>query len=449
MAWHVIDNFLYISLFFVLAIFLKLIVPPLKNYIIPNAILAGFIGLVLGPSVLNLIPLEFDRLGEIIYHLMAVGFISLSLRKVEARKSRTSINAGFIIAGGYLVQGFFGFLMTVIYSGVDRAVSPLMGLFLPLGFGQGPGQALAIGAQWEELGMQNGAAIGLTISAAGFAWATLGGIIILNILLRKQKGWKKRRGEIKKEVYVKNFEFSAIDGTTIQMVFIGAIYLAVFAFLTLLSNLLSNLGEFGQTMATMMWGFHFVFGALFGFLVRGVYDRLLQKKQLSDDYLNNFLLQRISGGTFDFMVAAAISAVSFSLVSDVLLPLLILTFSGGLLTFLYLRLLIARAFPQHTFANFIAMFGMLTGTISTGVALLREVDPGLETGAAENLVLGSGFAIALGLPLMALLNVPVMGFVTGQSIYYFVFLALLFIYGSLIGWGWLKKYSYAPINKKE
>lgn len=448
MAWPMVDNFFYISLFFVVAIVLKKTIPYLQRFIIPNAILAGFVGLILGPNILNIVPLEVDRLGDIIYHLMAIGFISLSLRRVNNRKTWNSINAGFIIVSGYLVQGLLGFIMTLSWNAFDRAVSPLMGLFLPLGFGQGPGQAFAIGAQWEELGMVNGSAIGLTVAAAGFAWATVGGIIILNFLVKRKTGFGEIKVVPKKEVVVRDFEFSAIDGATIQLVFIGTIYLCVFGFLTLASNLLAGLGEFGQTFSTLLWGFHFVFGAIAGFAVRGFYERLLERGMVKEDYLNNFLLQRISGGVFDFMVAAAISAVAFSRIADVFIPLLILTFLGGLVTFLYLSLVIRRAFPENSFANLIGMFGMLTGTISTGVALLREVDPGMETGAAENLVLGSGFGIMLGLPMMALLNLPVMGFVTGNPLYYYIFLALMIIYGAGMLTVWFKKFSN-PITERE
>jgi len=139
---------------------------------------------------------------------------------VDSKKTRNTVNAGFIIVSGYLVQGVFGFLYSTTWNLFDDAVSPLMGLLLPLGFGQGPGQAFSMGAQWQELGFTGGAAIGLSISAAGFAWATIGGIIILNLLVKK----KKEQGEIKivpKKVMVRDFEFSAIDGSTIQLVLLG------------------------------------------------------------------------------------------------------------------------------------------------------------------------------------------------------------------------------------
>ena len=50
------------------------------------------------------------------------------------------------------------------------------------------------------------------------------------------------------------------------------------------------------------------------------------------------------------------------------------------------------------------LFGMLTGTISSGVLLLRELDPELETPAANNLVAGSSFGILLGAPVLFLVS---------------------------------------------
>ena len=48
------------------------------------------------------------------------------------------------------------------------------------------------------------------------------------------------------------------------------------------------------------------------------------------------------------------------------------------------------------------MYGMLTGTASTGIILLREADPDFRTPAADNMVLQNFPAIALGFPMMFL-----------------------------------------------
>ena len=50
------------------------------------------------------------------------------------------------------------------------------------------------------------------------------------------------------------------------------------------------------------------------------------------------------------------------------------------------------------------LYGMLTGTISSGVLLLREIDPNFETPAANNLVTGSSFGIVFGAPVLLLVS---------------------------------------------
>lgn len=56
----------------------------------------------------------------------------------------------------------------------------------------------------------------------------------------------------------------------------------------------------------------------------------------------------------------------------------------------------------HSTEQFLTMFGMLTGTASTGVALLREIDGKFKTPASENLVYQNFPAIVFGFPMMLL-----------------------------------------------
>ena len=48
------------------------------------------------------------------------------------------------------------------------------------------------------------------------------------------------------------------------------------------------------------------------------------------------------------------------------------------------------------------MYGMLTGTASTGIILLREVDGDFKTPASDNLVYQNFPAIVFGFPMMLL-----------------------------------------------
>jgi ESS family glutamate:Na+ symporter len=46
----------------------------------------------------------------------------------------------------------------------------------------------------------------------------------------------------------------------------------------------------------------------------------------------------------------------------------------------------------------------MTGTVSTGILLLREVDPAFRTPASNNLVVGSSMAIVLGFPMLLMVG---------------------------------------------
>lgn len=75
------------------------------------------------------------------------------------------------------------------------------------------------------------------------------------------------------------------------------------------------------------------------------------------------------------------------------------------------------------------MYGMLTGTISSGVLLLREIDPEFDTPAANNLLTGSSFAIVMGAPMLLLIGLapvsPLMTLLTlGLLVVYLIPLVL-------------------------
>ena len=81
------------------------------------------------------------------------------------------------------------------------------------------------------------------------------------------------------------------------------------------------------------------------------------------------------------------------------------------------------------------MFGMMTGTISSGILLVREIDPDFKTPAANNLVSGSGVAIAFGAPMLILISMApkstasafiVLGLL---AVYYFILIGVMCIKG--------------------
>lgn len=433
-GWAYIWDILVISLFLGLATYIKRSFKFFKKFFIPNAIIAGFIGLLLGPQVLNLVKFDSEHLGTIIYHLMSVGFISLALKDRNTTKNKDIVNTGIFIVNGYVLQGIIGFGLSLLmaYTFVPD-LFPVFGMLLPLGYGQGAGQAYSMGKSWEALGFSNGGNIGLSVAAMGLLWACIGGIPLMNYLIRVKKIRPSHsitdpdqnivKGVIKKEDIG---DAESVDGFTIQLFTIGIIYLATYLTLQGLTVILAPLGTFGNTLSTMLWGFSFIIAALYAILFRFIYDSLRKKKVIVREYTSNFLLERISGGAFDFMITASIAAISISILKQYLIPTFLIGTIGGIITVIYIVFVCKRIYKTDVLENMLALYGNLTGVVSTGLALVKEIDPNLESSAGRNLVLGSGAGLFVGFPLMLLLNVPVVGFVTNTpSLYLLTMLGLL------------------------
>src|SRR5690606_19755727 len=96
------------------------------------------------------------------------------------------VNTGYAIVKTYMVQGIIGLAVSLLLvKFVYPDLFPPLGMMLPLGFAQGPGQAVNVGIKWEEAGFTDGANIGLAIANFGFLWALIGGVPFLNFLLKR------------------------------------------------------------------------------------------------------------------------------------------------------------------------------------------------------------------------------------------------------------------------
>ncbi len=436
-SWAYILEFACLAAFIAIASFIKERVRFLQKYIVPTSILAGFIGLLLGKEILNIISLDSEKLGIIVYHLMAVGFIALSLKERDKRSNKDIIKAGMYIVSTYLIQGITGLILTLIFiNTLYPDLFPCIGLLLPLGYGQGPGQAFSIGKQWENLGFINGGNIGLTFSTLGFFWASIIGVPLINFLIKNKKFKIKTkennqitRKKIQEEMDPEDIPLSeSLDKISIQLAFIGIVYLATYLTLSGTSSILNTLGTFGVTFSKLLWGFHFIIGSIYAIILRLFFNYLKKKEYIVYNYPNNYLLQRIAGGSFDFMITASITAISIYSLKQFAVPIILISTVGGIITVIYTIFMCKKVFKESPLENIVAFYGMQTGTISTGMALLREVDPDFKTKAAENLVLGSAVALFFGLPLMLILNIPVVGYVTGRPSFYIYTLFLLIAY---------------------
>ena len=440
-SWQYMLDFVFISLLIFVAAVLKSRLSFLRKWIVPTAMLAGFLGILLGPDLLGFLPFDYDRLGNLVYHLMGIGFIALSLKSREVTNSPGIVNSGLIIVSTYLIQGIVGLglfivLVALFYPDMFQG----LGLLLPLGFGQGPGQAYSIGSSWEALGVKEGGNLGLAVAGIGFLWATIIGVVLMNVLSRRrsyqQRSYNEQDEEEQRSAAIAQHKETpladAIDRLTYQVVLIGIVYLMTYLTLVAAERLLTPLGSFGETFAQLLIGFHFIIGSLYAMLVRSIITRLEKRGFRTEHTIDNYMMQRVSGFAFDYMITASIAAISIHALKEYAIPILLLTTLGGAVTIWYMLWIVPRAFPKEKLPNVLGFYGMLTGTISTGLALVKGVDPKFRSNTADNLVVGSASAILFGFPMLLVLNIPVIGYRENKPEMYVYTLLILIAYFALL-----------------
>jgi ESS family glutamate:Na+ symporter len=104
------------------------------------------------------------------------------------------------------------------------------------------------------------------------------------------------------------------------------------------------------------------------------------------------------------MIVASITAIRLSDLRTLWFIILGIGLIVGLATVFYLKFLTARIYPSYRHEATLGMFGMLTGTASTGVILIREIDPDFKTPAATDLVVGTTTGIIFGFPILLLVG---------------------------------------------
>ena len=444
--WNPIIQIGIIAALILLANVLRRKLPFIRKTLMPTAVLAGFLMLILRST--GALKMDTGFLEMLTYHALGIGFIALTLRipqKGSASGGLIGSKSGALIVSTYLVQALTGLVVSLIlaYTFMPNLFKA-SGILLPMAYGQGPGQANNVGSTYEALGFAGGRSFGLSLAAAGYLCACTVGVIYLNVYDRK--GLIKHydvREELSGSVTIDTFQdhgeipiAESIDKLSIQVALIAAVYLLTFlATWGITAGLALISPGVAATVSTLLWGFNFIMGSLIAMIVRKLFKSFKNVKWMSRQYQNNYLLSRISGLAFDFMIVAGIASINISDLQGLLIPFLLMAVLGGVITFLYLKFMCKKIYPDYPFEGFFSMYGMLTGTISSGVLLLREVDPELKTPAANNLVTGSSFGILFGAPVLLLVSLAsrgdVMVFVTIGII--IVYLALLLTYIALVG----------------
>jgi len=414
-VWAFMVQIGLLLMFLMVGNILRRTIPLFRKCLIPSALLGGALLLVV-----NVIAKQFgfaivdNRLMQVItYHCLAIGFASMSLKteKSAHKTNKTQVlEFGALQGGCYMLQAFSGLGITLVLflltRGGSRVISYVCGLILPLAYGQGPGNALSWDINFTNIPAAQFAgngSFGLSLASIGFVVASVLGVLYINIYKKRGSLFVRSirpAGEAAGQACVDGNELpdnESVDKFTLQVGFVALAYALSFGFMCLL-------GELSAFTNSIAWGFNFLWASLAAMLIKLVVKRLRRHNLMHRTYINNYQMDRISGFSFDLMIVAGVAAIEINDIRNYILPVVILSVIGAVITYIYVRKVTKECFKGFEHEMFLMCYGTMTGTASNGMILMKEVDPGLRTPTSSLYILSNFPAMVMIAPLLFLLG---------------------------------------------
>ncbi len=346
---------------------------------IPIALLAGLIGLCLGPyGPVQLLPQSItDIWSQLPIPLLTFVFATLligrplpsskGLWKPVASQALLGLLLGF---GQYFVGGLVVLLVLIPRLGVD----PLMGCLIEVGFEGGHGAASIMGDSFSQLGFIGGKDLGLAMATVGLLASTILGSIL--VILGRIYGWLTI-SELN-EVDILDLEidsddfFQKIRSLGINLAFAGLAVLLGVVLLFALRKLDPWLGDLYSQVIDIFPVFPL---ALLGSLI----VRLLLESFNKTAFVSQILQREMGTLATDLLIITATASLNIPVLQADLEPLLFLA-GVGLIWNLIVMLVFAKfILPEEWFERSVAEFGNATGVAASGLLLLRLADPTNQT----------------------------------------------------------------------
>ena len=364
----------------------------LKRVGIPEALVAGLIGLALAPSgPLPLLPAPVMQLwADLPLALLTLVFATLLLAKPLPKLAGLwqPVSAQVLLSltlafGQFLVAGLAVLFLLQPWLGV----SPLMACLIEVAYEGGHGSAAAMGPSYASLGFPSGEALGLALATVGLLTSTLvGGVLVV---VGRSRGWisswpapapqapndgagpdpSAPAGAAAPQLeLLPQGPLHQLAAWAVNLALAGVAVLVGVGLLALLRSLAERTGG----------GFALVIDALPVFplaLVGSILVRLVLERLHLDGWVSAPIQGQTGTLSADLLITAATAGLDLALLRQDWLPLSVLSLAGLLWNLAVILLLAPRILPKDWFERAVIEFGQATGVAASGLLLLRMADP--------------------------------------------------------------------------
>jgi ESS family glutamate:Na+ symporter len=352
---------------------------------IPEALLAGLVGLLISPQgPWPLLPEGVIALWDgLPLILLTLVFGSLLVGKPLPKPGglwhplRAQVLLSLTLAfGQYLIGGVMVLLVLQPWLGV----SPVMACLIEVAYEGGHGSAAAMAPTYEQLGVHGAEALGLALATVGLLTSTLvGGLLVV---LGRWRGWVKPPDPLPAEATLEahgtspaaalpNLDPWLAQGVGAWAVNLALAGVAVAVGWILLQGLRALAPHLGSGVATVINALPVFPLALVGsVLVRGLLERTGNAPLASGPIQN-----RIGTLAADLLITAATACLDLTSLIQLWKPLLVLGMAGLLWNLLVVLGPGRWMLPEPWFQRGLIDFGQSTGVAASGLLLLNMADP--------------------------------------------------------------------------
>ncbi len=446
-AYTMLIDFGYMSMLLLASTILRAKVKLFQKMFMPSSLIAGIVGLILGPQVLDIIPWS-SIASSYAYMLVVVMFASLKIGYSKNKSSATaalkqcadttclSAGCGLFQFGFAIVVG--GIILTPMLAHLHPEMGYIFSAFLPAGFLGGHGFAFTIGSGFEQLGILPGEAVSIasTFATLGLILAIFVGMICINIAVRK--GWTRfvpsidfdklpvsmRTGLVPEDEQESMGKEKTNPMTLDPLVLPLAAVLVTATLAQLTVNVTSEWFRSLDNEIIKSFSIPTVAVAM----IYSLFIQLILNAVGVGKYVDKKIVTRISSGSADYMVGFGVATLNIQVVMTYATPIIIMAVIGISVVLFYTFVICRKLFNSYWFERSIFMLGWSFGVVAMGVTLLRVVDPEFKSDTLADY--GTAYIVISVIDTIKLVVLP--GFIaSGFGMQFGAVLMLL----SFISWG--------------
>lgn len=374
-AWSVFVDIGLVAMLLLLGQWMRSRIIPFQKLFLPASIIAGFLGLLLGPNGFDLLPFS-----EFIAHypgiLIALIFASLPFTSKDFILKSGSQRIGELWAYSTIAVlcqwGLGMFIALTVLDLIWPGLHPGFGTLLAVGFIGGHGTAAAIGSTFIDHGWGEAQSLAMIFATVGLLCSIVGGM--LWVRWGSQKGFtnfvtpfKDLPYELRTGLIPEN-KRESVGKETVSPLTIDPI---IFHFAVIATA--AVIGYFVGLLSSNVLGSYRIPTFSLAFLV-ALFAKQVLKKFRGYQYIDQKISLRLCGSFTDLLIVFGISSIQIPIFIKYAYPLISLFIVGILFCWALFRYLGPIFFQENWFEKSLYTWGWVTGIMAIAIALLRIVD---------------------------------------------------------------------------